>query len=191
MYVAAVPSGAAALEALKAAEEAHHPFDLILMDWQMPGMDGIEATRRIKADHNLGKTPTVIMVTAYAREEMLTQADQIGIAATVIKPVECSLLFNTIAGVLGRVEATLPVDVVMAVASEIRGAHLLLAEDNAINQLVARDFLATLGVTCEVVENGQSAVSAVLANPENYDGVLMDVQMPEMDGLEATRLIRQ
>ena len=190
MQVTAVPSGNAALEVLEDAELEQKPYDLILMDWQMPGMDGIEATRRIKADHKLARTPTVIMVTAYAREEMLTQADRIGIAATIIKPVDQSLLFNTIASVLGRRNIPAPVQAAAA-TSEISGAHLLLAEDNAINQLVARDFLIGLGVTCEIVQNGQLAVAAVLANPDAYDGVLMDVHMPEMDGLEATRLIRR
>jgi|GEM_PF-382570 two-component system sensor histidine kinase/response regulator len=191
MRVESVESGSAALVALGAADAAGEPFDLVLMDWQMPGMNGIEATRQIKIDARLARMPIVIMVTAYGREEVAAEADHIGIAAIVKKPVEHSMLFNTITRLFGYGETASSAgqDAPPAVP-EILGAHLLLAEDNALNQLVAQEFIALFGATCDTVTDGRQAVAAILADPEAYDGILMDMEMPEMDGLEATRQIR-
>jgi two-component system, sensor histidine kinase and response regulator len=192
MQAESVASGEAALVALIAAEAAGQPIDLVLMDWRMPGMSGIEAARRIKLEARIAHMPVVIMVTAYGREEIAAEAEHIGIAAIVIKPVEHSMLLDTITSLFGGAAATRPVmlDGPAASPSAIDGARLLIAEDNVINQLVICEFVAQFGASCTVVADGRQAVAAILADPEGYDGVLMDMEMPQMDGLEATRQIR-
>ncbi|MGE4424556.1 MAG: transporter substrate-binding domain-containing protein [Pseudodesulfovibrio sp.] len=181
-------------EAIRKLEDAAPgaPFELVLMDWKMPGMDGIETTNRIKRDAKLSKVPTVIMVTAYGREEVLHQADATDIAGFLIKPVSQSLLFNTVMDVLGygaernRLEDSAQVDVPGLEA--IRGARILLVEDNDINQQVARELLEGAGLVVTVAEDGLKAVEQVQSAP--FDLVLMDIQMPVMDGFQATRQIR-
>ena len=164
------------------------------MDWKMPGMDGSEATRRIKEDPKLSKVTTVIMVTAYGREEIMEQAESAGIDGFLIKPVNQSVLFNTVLEAFGKdsVEGYTPRvknEFDQTTLAGVRGAHILLAEDNEINQQVASEILEGAGFFVDIANNGQEAVDMVQAN--NYDAVLMDIQMPEMDGMEATRVIRE
>jgi polar amino acid transport system substrate-binding protein len=188
-------TAASGQEAIKKLEEAppEAPFELVLMDWKMPGMDGIEATRRIKADSRLTTLPTVVMVSAYGREEIMRQAEEAGIANFLIKPVNQSVLFNTIMEVFGhdvgpgrrdeRAQGS------VAGLENIAGAHILLAEDNDINQQVARELLEGAGLRVTIAGNGREAVEH--AQAERFDLVLMDIQMPEMDGFEATARIRE
>ncbi len=179
-------------DALKALEQAETPFDLVMMDYQMPGLDGLETIRRIKAHPNLAKTPSIVMVSAYGREEVMAKAQKMGAKGFLIKPVNPSLLFDTILEALGYQAAK-----AMVGASPrgfkgellVRGAHVLLAEDNEINQQVATEMLQRAGVTVDIAWNGREAVDRV--DRRNYDAVLMDVQMPEMDGYQATRAIRE
>ncbi|MFC1606462.1 response regulator [Candidatus Latescibacterota bacterium] len=186
-------SGAEGLAELEAAPE-DKLFDLVIMDWKMPKMDGLEASRRIKKNPNLSKIPTVIMVTAYGREEIMSQASKVGLDGFLIKPVTPSILFDTIMQVfekdvnstarsLSRIEES------KKTIDNIRGARVLLVEDNEINQQVAREILQGAGLIVTIADNGKEGVVAVYEN--EFDVVLMDVQMPLMDGYEATGTIRK
>ncbi|MBI5165979.1 MAG: response regulator [Magnetospirillum sp.] len=185
-------SGREAITAVEDAAAACRPFDLVLMDWQMPGMDGIETTRLIQGDAKLGQVPTVFMVSAYGREEALARADTLGIAAFLVKPVENAVLLDTIGAVFGAAPPSGKHgrgEPVGPAAPDLQGIRVLLAEDNEINQQVAIELLEGVGVAVEIAANGRLAVEMVLADAARYDAVLMDVQMPEMDGIEATRRI--
>ena len=190
--VTCVSSGQDALEVLDEAS-SDDPFKLVLMDWKMPVMDGIEASKRIKSHPTLQRMPTIIMVTAYGREEVMQQAEKVGLEGFLIKPLTPSTLLDTIMEVLGKKGGFLgaaksddawkikPID-------GIRGAHVLLAEDNKINQQVAQELLGQAGLKVTIADNGKEAVAWL--EKETFDAVLMDMQMPEMDGYEATRTIR-
>ena len=171
-----------------------HPFDLVFMDWKMPGMDGLTASEKIKNHPDLAKKPKIIMVTAYGREEIMNQADQIGLDGFLIKPVTPSILLDAAMAAFGKEAASGsrhrrgPGAEPEGVA-HIRGAQVLLVEDNEINQQVAQEILGGAGLTVTTVGDGRQAVDAVQA--ANYHAVLMDIQMPVMDGYEASRRIRE
>jgi signal transduction histidine kinase/DNA-binding response OmpR family regulator len=177
--------------ALKALEE--NVFDLVLMDWKMPGMDGIETTRRIKENPRLAAIPEVIMVTAFGREEVMMAAERTGIRAFLIKPVNPSLLLDSILEVLGRQAVGSVIGHkhlgISTAEKSIAGAHVLLVEDNLINQQVAVEILESAHVRVDIASNGREAVRMV--DLKHYGAVLMDIQMPEMDGYEATAQIRE
>lgn len=180
-------------EALDILETTNTPYKLVLMDWKMPEMDGIETSRRIKDNAVIKDVPTIIMVTAYGREEVINQAQEVGLDGFLVKPVGQSVLFNTIMEVFGQqVERTGLRDIGSEEFSHTllhaRGARILLAEDNEINQQVACELLEGVGLIVDVAENGRIAVE--MANAKPYDLILMDIQMPEMDGLEATASLR-
>jgi two-component system sensor histidine kinase/response regulator len=193
-----VASGKEALAAVQAAQQKGQPYDVVFLDWQMPEMDGIETARRLRQAPGR-PAPQVVLVTAHGREEVLRQAQQVGITQTLIKPVNGSLLFDAIMRLLGGqgaetddaeqrrprggAETGKALDL-----SALQGVRLLLVEDNELNQEVARGLLADTGVIIDLAENGAIAVQKVAKTP--YDVVLMDMQMPVMDGLEATRRIR-
>ncbi len=191
--VSLAPSGEEGITELENADEGK-PFELVIMDWKMPGMDGVEASKRIKNHKSLSKIPPVIIVTAYGREEVMQQAEQIGIKGFLLKPVSASTLFDMIMQAFGE---TMPEISRVAPRKEqeskalknIQGARVLLVEDNEINQQVAMEILEGAGLNVVLANNGQEAVNAVKKN--EYDAVLMDVQMPVMDGYEATRKIRE
>ncbi len=191
-----VGSGEEALSAISAADSSDDPCEVVFMDWRMPGMDGIETVRQMRA-MELRAPPHPVMVTAYGRAEVLQAAEEAGIEISLIKPVNPSLLFDSAVQVLG---GELPpvekarLDRERATSGEsdnlesIRGARLLLVEDNELNQQVAMELLKDAGFVVELAENGQVAVQMVVENP--YDLVLMDMQMPVMDGVTATHEIR-
>ena len=164
------------------------PFELVVMDWKMPGMDGIEASRRIKAHAGLNKIPAIVLVTAYGREEIMQQADEVGLEGFLLKPVNPSMLLDTIMQALGKAQPE-PSRLVRKYEQEaevlegIRGANVLLVEDNEINQQVAKEILEGAGLKITLANDGQEAVNAV--KEHEYDAVLMDVQMPVMDGYTA------
>ncbi|MBC2695897.1 MAG: response regulator [Desulfobacteraceae bacterium] len=190
--VTCVDSGKAALEALEKAP-ADDPYRLVLMDNVMPGMNGIEAARRIKKSPRLANITTLIMVTAYGKEEVMQQADEVGLEGFLSKPVTPSTLLDTIVGVLsnkgGFRKASKSADQwKIKTLESIKGAQILLAEDNKINQLVAQHLLTQAGMRVTIANNGKEAVE--LAKTTVFDAILMDIQMPEMDGFEATRTIR-
>jgi signal transduction histidine kinase/DNA-binding response OmpR family regulator len=185
-------SGEAGLEEIERADK-DEPFDLVIMDWKMPGLDGLETSERIKTHSGLTNMPVIILVTAYGREEIMLRAEQIGLEGVLIKPISPSMLFDSIMQAFG--ERTPQSSHVMENKKEsdnlqdIQGAQVLLVEDNEINQQVAKEMLAGGGLKVTVANNGQEAVNAV--NDNHYDVILMDIQMPVMDGYTATREIRK
>jgi PAS domain S-box-containing protein len=169
------------------------PFELVIMDWKMPGIDGIEASSRIKNHPDLDRIPKIILVTAYGREEIMQKAEERGLDGFLLKPVNASLLFDAIMQSFGEeipetsrlIKRQKESDVLL----DIQGARILLVEDNEINQQVAQEILEGAGLQVTIANNGQEAVDAV--KEDSYDAVLMDVQMPVMDGYTATRRIRK
>ena len=192
----AVTGGAEAIGELEQAQLEHKPYGLVLMDWKMPGMDGVETIKRIRADSKLSQTPAFIMVTAYSREELQQRAEgeRVQIDGLLVKPVSPSTLLDSILNALGKevAQRTRQHDKQASykeAAEKVKGAHLLLVEDNAVNQELALEILQEAGLRVDVANNGAEAVEKVAQKA--YDGVLMDCQMPVMDGFEATRKIRQ
>jgi PAS domain S-box-containing protein len=191
--VTVAASGAEGIAELESAKE-DRPFELVVMDWKMPGMDGIETSKRIKNNEGLSKIPAIIMVTAYSREEIMQQAEDIGLEGFLLKPVNSSILFDAIIQAFGETQSeTFRVverhEQEAEVLKHIQGAQVLLVEDNEINQQVAKEILEGAGLIVALANDGQEGVNAVKEN--NYDVVLMDIQMPVMDGLTATREIRK
>ncbi len=190
--VTAVAGGHEALAELRTTEK---PYDLVLMDWKMPDMDGVQTTRRIREESRFNRLPLVIMVTAYGREEVLEQSRDVKVSALLDKPVNPSHLFDTILKVfsseLARVgEQHAEHAELMESPARLAGARILLVEDMPINRQIAREILEYAGVLVDEAENGQEALDRLQKPGKAYDAVLMDVQMPVMDGLEATRRIR-
>jgi PAS domain S-box-containing protein len=185
-------SGKEALEEIEGADN-DKPFELVIMDWKMPGMDGIEASRQIKSHQKLTKIPAIVLVTAYGREEIMRQADEIGLEGFLLKPVNSSVLFDAIMQALGKevqdvARAGRKKEQDAEELSAISGARVLLVEDNEINQQVAQEILQGAGLIVTVANNGQEGVDA--AGQNQYDAILMDIQMPVMDGYAATQAIR-
>jgi signal transduction histidine kinase/ligand-binding sensor domain-containing protein/DNA-binding response OmpR family regulator/HPt (histidine-containing phosphotransfer) domain-containing protein len=189
----AVGSGEEALHELIAAQQKR-PYQLVLLDWKMPGLDGIETALRIDRKKGLlGRIPKIIMVTAFGTEKKRSRAKEVGLEGFLSKPVQPSLLLDTIMGVFGKDDARVSKSAKKkareaTTALYIKGARILIVEDNEINQLVAREILEYAGATVKIAWNGKEAVEAL--NDNEFDAVLMDLQMPEMDGFEATRAIR-
>ncbi|MDZ4252414.1 MAG: response regulator [Sulfuritalea sp.] len=186
-------SGLAAIATVERAEAQNMPYEIVFIDWQMPGMDGNETGRRLAA-LPLRQMPHMMMVTAYGREEVIKGAEAAGIEDVLIKPVSPSLLFDSVVRALGdavdvaRAVTDAPTDSFEQLAA-IKGARILLVEDNDLNQEVAIELLTDAGFVVDLAENGQVALDRVRA--ANYDIVLMDMQMPLMDGETATREIRK
>ncbi len=184
--------GPSALVALATATDA--PYDLVLMDWRMPGMNGDEATRRIHTDMPLALQPKVVLVTAYGREDVVRLAEQAGVNGFLVKPVSPSTLLDTVLSVLGRGRILGQPSVDAGFAHEptrhgqLAGAHVLLVEDNDINREFASALLRSEGMEVDEAVNGQEALERVQLH--TYDAVLMDIQMPVMGGLDAARRIR-
>ena len=197
-----VESGAEALAELGSAAENGLFYPIVLLDWRMPEMDGLEVARRIVGKHLAtpeeqlpfpGPFPKIVMMTAFGQDEVLQEAKRIGVDAFLIKPMTPSLLLDVILDVLGKTVSKAhdfvldKVDEV-ALIQKLAGAQVLLTEDNAINQQVAQEILARVGIVVTVANDGQEAVDAVAKR--DFDLVLMDIQMPVMDGYKATRMLR-
>ncbi|WP_295998126.1 response regulator [Rugamonas sp.] len=194
-------SGAHALQQLQRHYAAGLRYDAILTDWQMPGMDGLETMASLRATLPTAELPVVVMVSAYGREKLMRAAAAPQADAILIKPVTASSLFDTLhealahrASLGGAAAPGLPAraapDDDAERARPLAGVRLLLVEDNALNQVVARGILEHAGARIDAVDNGQLAVDLLRHAAAAYDAVLMDVQMPVMDGMEATRILR-
>ena len=188
-----VSSGAAAVKAVSTEQALGRPFDIVYLDWRMPGVDGMEAARQILA-LDLTPPPILVMVSAYGREEMIKEAEAMGIVNMLVKPLSPSMLFDTTMEAMGRIDAESRISRPAAPDNmdqfmPVRGARILLAEDNEINQQIASELLQDAGFVVEVAENGLIALEMI--QHTSYDLVLMDMQMPGMDGLGATAAIRR
>jgi len=184
------PSGEEGIEMVRHAAKLGEPYEIVFVDWQMPGLDGIETGKRIRALPDLAAPPHLVMVTAYGREEVLKQAEENKFENVLIKPVTPSLLFDAAVEALGT-DHEKAEDVQAPPAFDIertRGARVLLVEDNQLNQEVAVGLLEDGKMSVDLAENGERAVRMV--REHDYDVVLMDMQMPVMGGIEATRAIR-
>jgi len=186
-------SGQEAIAAVQRAEQAGQPYELVFLDWRMPGMDGIETARAIR-ELPLQITPHLIMVTAYGREEVLQAAESVGLDDVIIKPVNPSILFDSVVRILGGQLEEIYLEDNRGITNEadlssIAGAAILVAEDNELNQEVAMGLLADAGFVVTIANNGEEALN--LLKQHSYDIVLMDMQMPIMDGVTATQEIRK
>jgi CheY-like chemotaxis protein len=187
-----VSSGEEALAELANAD-CLDPYRLVLMDWHMPGLDGLETSRVIKQRGRLKNIPKIAIITAFGREEAGLPAEEMGVEAILQKPVTPSVLFDTLMHIFGITEeirdsAWTTTDLQ---SHDISGVRILLVEDNDVNQQIATELLQSSGAKVTVANHGAEAVK-ILTNGDQppFDIVLMDLRMPEMDGLTATTLLR-
>ncbi|MPM31490.1 Sensor histidine kinase RcsC [bioreactor metagenome] len=191
LSVDAASSGNEGLEMLKRSCRRPDGYRYLIVDFRMPDMDGVETVRKMRA-MNLPYPPEIIMVTAYSAQLSSEGLVEAGISAVLEKPVTPSKVNDTLAGFLGIEKWKKTVKGPMPFKKELKGrlgAHLLLVEDNEINQTVTVELLNAVGFQTSIAQNGKEAVQMVRETP--FDLILMDVQMPVMDGLQATRAIRE
>ena len=188
--VDAVGSGKEAIAPVQ-ERDATDPYDIVFMDWRMPGMDGLQASRHIKSDETLTHRPAIVLVTAFGREEVREEAERLQLDGFLLKPVTKSMIVDTLVNVFADGGEDLRGAADDEQASRLRGARILLTEDNEINQQIAVELLEGAGATVTVANNGREAVE-MLSGPGHppFDVVLMDLQMPEMDGYQATAKLR-
>ncbi|MBF0451900.1 MAG: response regulator [Candidatus Magnetomorum sp.] len=194
-YAIQVDVASSGEEAIKMMCTENKYYNLVLMDWLMPGMDGIETTKIIKKNCNELPT-TIIMVSTYSQETVVDAAKKQGIDIFLQKPINPSLLYDVIMGVFGETikneckqlmnESSLKKEL-----TTLKGSNILLVEDNSINREIITGMLAHSGMIIEEAVNGQKAVDIYQQNPDKFELILMDIQMPVMDGYEATEMIRQ
>jgi PAS domain S-box-containing protein len=192
--VARVDTVASGREAITAVQQrdATEPYDIVFMDWRMPGMDGLQASRHIKSDETLKHTPHIVLVTAFGREEVREEAERLELDGFLVKPVTRSMIVDTLVNVFAEAGDVTDATTESEQAARLRGARVLLTEDNDINQQIAVELLEGSGATVKVANNGRETVE-ILSNgpqPPPFDVVLMDLQMPEMDGYQATAKLR-
>ncbi|WP_051261508.1 response regulator [Desulfovibrio inopinatus] len=194
MRVLVAHGGQEAVDILEQLADENSHVDIVLMDWRMPDMDGIATMESIAVSSRLQVVPTVLMITAFGNDEVLKKARAVGMSGVVRKPVRSAVLFSTIADVLDakswdEVGGGAARYAKISFRDDFRGYRILLVEDNDINREVARFMLEGAGVDVETATNGRDAIELVTSS--RFDLVLMDIQMPEMDGLTAVKLIRQ
>ncbi len=190
-----VSSGEEAVREIAAAD-SQDPYRLVLMDWHMPGMDGLETSHIIKRNDRLQHIPKIVMVTAFGREDIRTKAEEIGIDSYLLKPVNSSLLYDTLVdmfGVAGLEDHRSHIKKDDAHVHDATGIRVLLVEDNEMNQQVATELLQSAGAIVTVANHGGEAVKILTEGDQAppFDVVFMDLQMPEMDGFTATELLRR
>lgn len=192
--VETVSNGNQALKQLVEASENQKPYDLIVVDYKMPNLNGVDTVNRILSEKSLSKLPKIVMTTAYSRDEIKNKIEELPIDGFLMKPITQSMLFDMLCAIFfdGKNHNCLKQSKVsesMSHDSPLQGISVLLVEDNEINQQVAKELLELSGLNVTIANNGQNAIDT-LAGGE-FDVVLMDVQMPVMDGYTATRKIRQ
>ena len=196
----ALGSGREAVAAVQQGIATGSPYQLVLVDWLMPELDGIETARQIleiaarQESQQAGPPPKIILLIAFGREEAIKlRAREVGVNTFLAKPVNCSLLFDTVMELFGKEVTKIyrpareAIDMI-GIRGKVGGARVLLVEDNALNQLVARKMLENLGLFVAVAGDGLEANRMVME--ASFDLVLMDIQMPIMDGYSACRQIR-
>ena len=192
LEVSAVSNANDALSAI-GQTDADRPYDVVLMDWRLPVISGAEAARRIRGNTALKNPPKIIMVTAYGQDEVQADLGDLDVDGLLAKPVSASDLLDALVSAYGWHSLSEPgagIDRPDATdAEQLKGLRVLLAEDNEINQEVACEILGGAGVEVRVAHHGGEAVA--MAQTEEFDLVLMDMQMPEVDGIQATRRIRE
>lgn len=180
--------------------EAANKFNLVIVDWKMPEMDGIETIQKIRQITGIESVPKIILMTAYGREKIMRKAENEGVEAFLFKPIKPSVLFDTIVEIFSTGvdilsdkksndivhDKNTDMDIDL---SQVRGAKILVAEDNELNQQIAIEILEQAGFIVDVANNGKKALDLIKKN-NDYDSLLMDIQMPVMDGYEAARQIR-
>ncbi|MBF0455352.1 MAG: response regulator [Magnetococcales bacterium] len=186
-----VESGEQALEQLTQSDGQGAPFDLVLLAWKMAGMNGMAVAREIKGKRDLTVTPRIIMVTAYGRDEVITSEQENGLLdGYLMKPVSLIALHQALSLTYGySSSSTLSAAEADPLPSDLSGYRILLVEDNEINQQVARELLAMVSIEVTTANNGLEAIERLAE--ERFDGILMDLHMPVMDGFQATEKIRQ
>ncbi|MBF0186772.1 MAG: transporter substrate-binding domain-containing protein [Magnetococcales bacterium] len=188
-----VATGEEAIALIKRHDSHGTPFKLVFLDWKMPEMNGVEVNQRIKGDHTLLAPPKVIMVTAYDRDELVQQIGKDQVEGYLSKPVTASTLMDAAMASMGRGDVqhdrARTTDLGVETVSAVAGANILLVEDNEINQQVAKELLEMAHMSVTIADNGQVGIEKVRS--ESFDIVLMDMQMPVMDGYTATRTLRE
>lgn len=170
-------------------------FDLVLMDWKMPKLNGIETAKIIKEHCTDANVPTIIMISAYSAVDILQKAKDVGIDIFLKKPINPSLLYNIIVGMFGeniaRINCILEKPSLKTQLSSLKGSGVLVVEDNVLNQEVLTGMLRPSGILVDIASNGVEAVERFNAKRGFYELILMDIQMPMMDGYEAAKIIRE
>jgi two-component system sensor histidine kinase/response regulator len=184
-------SGEEAIDAVR-RRDGTEPYDVVFLDWRMPGMDGLETSRLLRSDSTLRQVPRIVLVTAFGREEVREEAEREGLDGFLVKPVTRSMIVDALVGVFVGESGTAGVAPQDDAAGRLRGARILLAEDNEINQQIAIELLEGAGASVKVANTGREVLEILSKGqePPPYDAVLMDLQMPEMDGHQATAALR-
>lgn len=196
MGVDLVASGTEALAAIVDADEKNQPYDLVLLDWKMPGMDGMQTVDAMGLITYPSRRPKTVIVTAYGAEEFMAAENNSAITAFLTKPLLPKTLLDTISAVFATEHTLLPMEATVSksvpvIARHLRGLRVLLVEDNEINREIATVLLSDAGLHVDHAENGLIACDMVREKGAIYATVLMDLQMPEMDGISATKIIRE
>jgi two-component system sensor histidine kinase/response regulator len=186
-----VGSGKDAIAAIQ-KHDGTDPYDIVFMDWRMPVMNGLQASRYIKNDETLTHQPHIVLVTAFGREEVREEAERLQLDGFLVKPVTKSMIVDTLVNVFAPSTDETSKAAEGEHAVPLRGARILVSEDNEINQQIAVELLEGAGATVTVANNGREAVELLFNGPQTppFDAVLMDLQMPEMDGYQATAKLR-
>ena len=195
LEVTVASNGRQALSTVRNAHKDGRPINLAILDWKMPHMDGLELARELHGMTELRVRPKVLLIVGYGESETPALLDNEAVNGVLEKPFKQNKLFDAIAKMFGQDESVTGKFRITgaqfnpALVSQVRGARILLVEDNEINQQVAQELLESFGIRVAVAENGEEAIARL--NEEQFDGVLMDMQMPVMDGITATREIRK
>lgn len=195
-------SGQAVLDMMQSAAAAGNNYDLLMLDWKMPGIDGLDTLKRMREADGLGRLPVTVMMTAYDIDDCMQQGAGHDIGAFISKPIDAARLCSTLNHLFQipiAQDAQMPedngdspaLDHLNQLPDDLRGLRILLAEDNEINREIAVELLTDAGLIVECAPNGLAACELIEARAADFSAVLMDVQMPEMDGVEATCRIRK